>query len=249
MWAVLALSAVESMFNRWIDLDAATRLQLNQLQGKLLRVVIDSPQLSVDVLFDQDAVRISPTVLGMNNHKPSIFEQRPYDAAYTVQQATTTLSVANIVELAKLVQSETGATGNIKLQGDLSLLQQLQRALAQASPDLAAQLSPWIGAVPAGQLRDLLQQGKQTVSRILDNGTAHAAEMMTEDSQLLAARWQMDQFKRGTRELRQDIERLQARLKQLQQRIEHKEANTSSTLASSALSTDALRQMQEQQQQ
>lgn len=247
MWAVLALSAVESMFNRWIDLDAATRAQLNQLQGKLLRVVIDSPQLSVDVLFDQGAVRISPTVLGMNNHKPSIFEQRPYDPVYSIHQATTTLGVANLMELAKLLQAETGGTGNLKLQGDLSLLQQLQRILAQASPDLAAQLSPWIGAVPAGQIRDIVQQGKQNISRIISGSASHAAEIISEDSQLLAARWQMDQFKRGSRELRQDIERLQARLKQLQHTIERKEAISSSS--SAAPSADLKRQIQEQQQQ
>lgn len=246
MWAVLALSAVESMFNRWIDLDAATRVQLDQLQGKLLRVVIDSPQLSVDVLFDQGTVRISPTVLGMNDNKPSIFEQRPYDPAYSVYQATTTLSVANVVELVKLLQSETGGTGNIKLQGDLSLLQQLQRILAQATPELAAQLSPWIGAVPAGQIRDIIQQGRQHVSRMLDNSTAHAAEIITEDSKLLAARWQMEQLKRGSRELRQNIERAQAKLKQLQQSIERQEAASSSSAAPAA---DLSRQIQEQQQQ
>ena len=30
----------------------------------MLRVVIDSPQLSVDVFFDQEKVRLEPTVTG-----------------------------------------------------------------------------------------------------------------------------------------------------------------------------------------
>jgi ubiquinone biosynthesis protein UbiJ len=49
MWSILALGAVERIIHHVIDLDAITRIQLNQLQGKMLRVVIDSPQLSVDV--------------------------------------------------------------------------------------------------------------------------------------------------------------------------------------------------------
>lgn len=224
MLAVLALGAVESMFNRWIDLDAATRVQLNGIGNKLLRVVIDSPQLSIDVLFDHDYVRISPTVLGMDSQKPSIFEQRPYDPAFTIQPAHTTLRVANLVELGKLLNSQNGGTGNINLQGDFSLLQQLQRILAQASPDLAAQLSPWIGAIPAGQIGDIVQQGKQTVSRLVNSLGAHTAEAVTEDSHLFVARWQMDQFKKSSRELRQDIERVQARLKQLQQTVTQKQA-------------------------
>lgn len=76
MWSILALGAVERIIHHLIDLDALTRIQLNQLQGKMLRVIIDSPQLSVDVFFDQEKVRLEPTVTG-HSEKPSIFEQRP----------------------------------------------------------------------------------------------------------------------------------------------------------------------------
>ena len=54
MWSILALGAVERIIHQVIDLDAITRIQLNQLQGQLLRVVIDHPQLSVDVFFDEN---------------------------------------------------------------------------------------------------------------------------------------------------------------------------------------------------
>ncbi|MBV6572219.1 hypothetical protein JL980_04275, partial [Acinetobacter baumannii] len=64
MWSILALGAVERIIHHLIDLDALTRIQLNQLQGKMLRVIINSPQLSVDVFFDQEKVRLEPTVTG-----------------------------------------------------------------------------------------------------------------------------------------------------------------------------------------
>ena len=66
MWSILALGAVERLIHHVIDLDALTRIQLNALQGKMLRVVIDAPQLSVDVFFDQDKVRLEPTVTGQS---------------------------------------------------------------------------------------------------------------------------------------------------------------------------------------
>lgn len=223
MLAILALGSVETLFNQWVDLDAATRHQLNGLSGKLLRVVIDSPQLSVDVWFDQDKVRLSPTVLEMAE-QPSIFEQRPYDPVHinpqTTRQATTTLQVATLVELVSLLTAKAGATGNIPLQGDMSLLQQLQRILAQASPDLASRLSPWIGANAAGQLGSLIHQGQKTASRVFDSLSAQGTETLIEDSQLFIARWQVDHFNRELRQLRQDIERAQARVQQLQHRVE-----------------------------
>lgn len=219
MFAVLALGTIETLFNQWIDLDAATRQQFDGLSGKLLRVVIDSPQLSVDVWFDQHKVRINPTTLGMAERQTSLFEQRPYDAAYAPVKAHLTLHVANIVDLAKLIGANAGETGNIPIHGDMSVLQQLQRILAQAQPDLASQLSPWIGAIAAKQIGDALVLAKKTLVQTSKNMASHASESVLEDSQLLAARWQMDQFKHHLRNLRQDIERAQAKVRALQQRL------------------------------
>ncbi|RYY79657.1 MAG: hypothetical protein EOO69_05935 [Moraxellaceae bacterium] len=262
MLAVLALGTVETLFNQWIDLDAATRQQLNGLAGKLLRVVMDSPQLSVDVWFDQDKVRLNPTPLGMPERKTSIFEQRPYDPVndpmQAPQQATTTLHVSNLVELGKLMTAQAGATGNIPLQGDMSLLQQLQSILAQAQPDLASRLSPWIGAIPAGQLGKAIQQTRQVVGRMASSVSSHASEAVIEDGQLFVARWQMDQFNHNMRNLRQDIERAQAKLQYLQQHVQQQEQNTleqntlkqNHTASAASLSPQSqTRQQQEQQQQ
>ena len=78
MWSILALGAVEKLIHHIIDLDAITRIQLNQLHSKMLRVVLDSPQLSVDVFFDDKKVRLEPTATG-HTERSSIFEQRPFD--------------------------------------------------------------------------------------------------------------------------------------------------------------------------
>ena len=55
---------------------------------------------------------------------------------------------------------------------------------------------------------------------MLNSLTSQGVETLTEDSQLFVARWQMDQFNRELRQLRQDIERAQARSQQLQHRVE-----------------------------
>ena len=38
MWSILALGAAERLIHHVIDLDAISRIQLNKLQGKMLRV-------------------------------------------------------------------------------------------------------------------------------------------------------------------------------------------------------------------
>ncbi|OEY92676.1 hypothetical protein BJD20_07465 [Acinetobacter proteolyticus] len=217
MWSILALGAVERIIHHVIDLDAITRIQLNQLQGQLLRVVIDSPQLSVDVFFDENRVRLEPTVTGQSQTS-SIFEQRPFDPQDKITDATATLHVENGVELIKLLLSDMDQIGNIPLQGDYHLLQDIQRIMQQAEPDLAAHLSPWIGPQLAHELGKI-QLAPKHLKRSLQSHLFFVEDALKEDSGLFAPRWQMDDLNRETRQLNQEIDRLEAKLQQLQTQL------------------------------
>ena len=216
MWSILALGAVERLIHHVIDLDAITRIQLNQLQGKMLRVVLDSPQLSVDVFFDQDKVRLEPTVTGQAE-RPSIFEQRPFDPQQTTTAATATLQVKNVVELLKLFLADD--VGTIPVQGDYHLLQDIQRIMQQAEPDLAAHLSPWIGPALAHELGKI-QLAPKHLKRSLQSHLFFAEDALKEDSGLFAARWQMDDLQQDTRLLNQNLDRAEAKIQQLQRQID-----------------------------
>ncbi|MBH2000915.1 MAG: hypothetical protein RR884_06975 [Acinetobacter sp.] len=213
MWSILALGAVERIIHHVIDLDAITRIQLNQLQGQLLRVVINSPQLSVDVFFDENKVRLEPTVTGQSQ-TPSIFEQRPFDSQSKLTDATATLQVENVVELVKLLLSDLDQIGNIPLQGDYHLLQDIQRIMQQAEPDLAAHLSPWIGPQLAHELGKI-QLAPTQLKRSLQSHLFFVEDTLKEDSGLFAPRWQMDDLNRETRQLNQELDRLEAKFQQL----------------------------------
>ncbi|MCT9980491.1 hypothetical protein M2R48_19400 [Acinetobacter sp. I-MWF] len=212
MWSILALGAVERLINQFINLDAITRIQFNQLQGKLLRVVMDTPQLSVDVYFDQNKIRLEPTVTG-KSETPSIFEQRPFDKNVAIAEATATLHVKNVVELAKLFVADD--IGNIPLQGDYHLLQDIQNIVQQLEPDLAAQLSPWIGPALAHEIGKI-QLAPKHLKRSLQSHLFFVEDFLKEDTGVLAPRWQMDDLQQDTRQLNQNIDRLEAKIQQLQ---------------------------------
>ena len=216
MWSILALGAVERLIHHVINLDAITRIQLNELQGKMLRVVIASPQLSVDVFFDQAKVRLEPTVTG-HSETASIFEQRPFDQAQSPPPATATLTVANVVELLKLLLADD--VGNIPLQGDYHLLQDIQRIMQHAEPDLAAYLSPWIGPSLAHELAKI-QLAPKHIKQALQSHLFFAEDALKEDSGLFAPRWQMDDLHQDTRIFNQNLDRAEAKIQQLQAQID-----------------------------
>lgn len=216
MWSILALGAIERLIHHVINLDAITRIQFNELQGKMLRVVIASPQLSVDVFFDQAKVRLEPTVTG-HSETASIFEQRPFDQAQSHTPATATLTVANVVELLKLLLADD--VGNIPLQGDYHLLQDIQRIMQHAEPDLAAHLSPWIGPSLAHELAKI-QLAPKHIKQALQSHLFFAEDALKEDSGLFAPRWQMDDLHQDTRIFNQNLDRAEAKIQQLQAQID-----------------------------
>ncbi|WP_180007067.1 SCP2 domain-containing protein [Acinetobacter sp. YH16057] len=222
MWSILALGAVERLIHHFIDLDAITRIQLNELQGKMLRVVIDSPQLSVDVFFDDQKVRLEPTPTG-HTETASIFEQRPFEQQSNITEATATLHVKTVVELLKLLLAED--VGNIPLQGDYHLLQDIQRIMQQAEPDLASHLSPWIGPSLAHEIGKL-QLAPKHLKRTLQSHLFFAEDALKEDSGLLAPRWQMDDLNQDTRILNQNLDRAEAKIQQLHSQIDSLQDNT-----------------------
>ena len=228
MWSILALGAVEKLIHHIIDLEAITRIQLNQLHGKMLRVVLDSPQLSVDVFFDDNKVRLEPTATG-HSEQPSIFEQRPFDQAQNISPATATLHVKNVVQLLKLLLSDE--VGNIPLQGDYHLLQDIQRIMQQAEPDLAAHLSPWIGPALAHEIGKI-QLAPKHLKRSLHSHLFFAEDALKEDSGLFAPRWQMDDLQQDTRIFNQNLDRAEAKIRQLQAQLDAQPDTASDTLNS-----------------
>lgn len=216
MWSILALGAIERFIHHVINLDAITRIQLDQLQGKTLRVVMASPSVSVDVFFDHAKVRLEPTPQGQGTRAPLFETNSNYTHAPTL--ATATLTVSNVVELLKLLLTEN--VGNIPLQGDYHLLQDIQRIMQQAELDLAAHLSPWIGPSLAHELGKI-QLAPKHLKQTLESHWFFLEDALKEDSGLFAARWQMDDLHQDTRILNQNLDRAEAKIQQLQDLIDH----------------------------
>ncbi|PTQ87687.1 ubiquinone biosynthesis accessory factor UbiJ [Agitococcus lubricus] len=190
---VLAVSAFEDMLNKALDLDPATRLQLNQKQGRTLNVNVQYPHISILVYFDQDRVRLTPS-------------EQPQGADASVSATSFDLIKQALQRDTPIMQS------GLVLEGDVFFLQELQRIGLQLDIDWEMGLSQIFGDVTAHQigqgLRSLFNFAQKTAAVFLQNG----GEYLREEAQLLPARWQIDDFIEEVQELRTDIERLEARI-------------------------------------
>ncbi len=199
---VLALAAFEDLLNKTLDLDPATRQQLNQQMGRSLLVNVQFPHLSILVFFDDAKVRLTPAEDHLS-HKAT---------------ATVTASSFNLLKQA-LQRAEILNQSGLHIEGDVLFLQTLHNIGLQLDIDWESGLSQLLGDVTAQQigqgLRSLFGFAKQTAQSFLQ----HSGDFLREESQLLPQKWQVDDFIEEVQELRIDIERFEARIAMLQQQV------------------------------
>lgn len=226
IWSILTLGSVQSIINRIIDLGPIARQQFNALAGQTLRIVVDAPILSVDVIFDVNKIYLEATPLGQKQSKSwfRIFNQNEYHQDLTITPATTVIHTKNIIELLKLFLGSSEKLGNIPMQGDYHLLLTLNNIISSLNIDIAASLHPWIGANLAyeiSRLQSLSKHGK----KMLKSTEFVLMEYIKEDSGLFASPYQLETVQIQHRQIQQELDRLEARIKQLQEKIEIKHHN------------------------
>jgi ubiquinone biosynthesis protein UbiJ len=198
---VLALAALEDMLNKALDLDPATRLQLNQHIGRSILVNVQFPHLSILVFLDEGKVRLTPAEDHLSHEA----------------NATVTASSFDLIKQA-LNKEQVISQSGLQIEGDVFFLHELQKISHQIDIDWEFGLSQFVGDISASQIgqgvRSLFDFAKQAANAFLNN----SSQFLREDAQILPKKWQVDDYIEEVQELRSDIERLEARIILLQQR-------------------------------
>ena len=228
MLTVLLLTGVEKLINLAIASDKITQSGLQPLAGKVLRLNMQVPKLSIDVLFNDDHLRFEPVITdsvfepkGSDLFAEDMANDRQYDyqqarqahAAIGHDTPDCTVNVANIAELLNLMHAPEG---NLPIEGDYKVLMQVKQLIAGFDPDIAGQLEPLIGVPLASQLGLLINQLKGSVKQTAKHTFADVSDWANEvvgnakvDPEQEA---EVNDLKQQLLRLRADIEREEARL-------------------------------------
>jgi ubiquinone biosynthesis protein UbiJ len=124
----------------------------------------------------------------------------------------------SIVTLASMA-GESGVrsirAGSLELTGDPVLADDFQRLLTYAKPDIEEELSGIVGDAAAHRIgeiaRGVSNWGREARATMGDN----IREYLQEESRDLPSRYEVERFAKGVSELRDDVDRLEARIKRL----------------------------------
>lgn len=199
-----ALTAtLETAFNTWLKLDAETHSnaleRLQALQGKLICLHISNPDLKLYFLPTADNVRVTTE----------------YDAEPDVTihgSALALMRLSNAEDTGKAVLEQ-----GIKIDGDMGLGNRFSDILRDIDVDWEELLSRVVGDVVAHQMGHLARTTKGWLDDSAHAMRLNTQEYLQEEARLLPAEAEIRQFLDEVDTLRMDVDRLEARIKRLEQ--------------------------------
>jgi ubiquinone biosynthesis protein UbiJ len=105
----------------------------------------------------------------------------------------------------------------IRIDGDAEIAHRFNRLLSEADIDWEEMLARRIGDAPAHQIGRLARGVTAWTRRMIETLEADIGEYVKEEARLLPSRAELDAFMTGVDTLRNDCDRLYARLERLQQ--------------------------------
>lgn len=191
-----ALRPVVSLLNRNIAESTPARELCTKLEGTVVAVRVRDTELAAYFVVVDDALDI----VASTPAEPDV------------------VICGSIITLARMAgQSGEAAIrdGSLELTGDAELANQFQQLLAYARPDVEEELSAVVGDVAAHRLgeiaRGVSRWGRSARSTMGEN----IREYLQEESRDAPSRYEVDQFASDVGKLRDDVDRIEARLNQI----------------------------------
>jgi ubiquinone biosynthesis protein UbiJ len=197
-WKPLAGRTLEAALNRALALDPDTRDALAPLDGRCVALTIESPPLALQLRVEGQRLLVGP-----------VEAEAPADLGIRA-----TLG-GLISQLPMFRRDDAPPIGRMRLEGDADLARRLQRLAERFDPDWQQPFARVFGDVLGVQIASAFAAAlKQT--RVAGRNLAEsAAEFVTEESRDVVARAELNAFHDDVDVLRDDVERMAARVARL----------------------------------
>ncbi len=196
--SALACAALESALNRYLDLDPDTKARFADLHGKVIGMQILGLGLTLYFVPAPQGLQVL-----------SQFEGAP-----------DTLIRGAPLALARLGRGggmDGLFNGDISIDGDTETAQRFGEILGDLDPDWEEHLARLTGDVAAHEIGNLARGGRAWASATSQSLEQDLAEYLKEEGQLLPSRYEVEGFMHEVDRMRDDVERLEARLARLTQ--------------------------------
>jgi ubiquinone biosynthesis protein UbiJ len=191
-----ALRPIAAVLNRNIQATTPARELCEKLKGTVVAIRVRDTALTAWFIVHDDSLELTTEA----ELEPDV------------------LISGSILTLASMA-GESGVrsirAGSLELTGDPVLADDFQQLLTYAKPDIEEELSGIVGDAAAHRIgefaRGVSNWGREARSTMGDN----IREYLQEESRDVPSRYEVDRFAKNVSDLRDDVDRLEARIKRL----------------------------------
>lgn len=195
-FSAFAYAGLETAFNRYLELDEHAHQAMAKLHGRII---------AIEILGLGSTLYLVP-----GPQRVQILEA--YEGAPDCCISGTPLALARMRDSHASNQLFSGA---VEISGDTELAHQLSKILSGMEIDWEEQLSRFTGDLIAHRLGNLLRRARAWGVESSTTLGLDIQEYLQEELRLLPGRSEIEEFLNAVDTLRDDAERLQARLDQL----------------------------------
>ena len=194
----LVCATVEVALNRTLRLEPEVLADFARLDRRLLALTVDGLDWTLYVECSPEGVRVSPE----------------FPRAADVHLKGGAISLGRLA--AQAARGETTLPPGVVVEGDAELLHRFNRLLARVGFDPAEVVARYVGDGAAqrlvGGLKEFLGWGRRSAATL----SLDTAECLREESRDLARKIDVEEWMEAVDTLRDDVERLEARLRRLE---------------------------------
>jgi ubiquinone biosynthesis accessory factor UbiJ len=194
------LASAEALLNRCIDSSAQAAAVARRLQGTSLQIDIEGV-----------------TRIRASAHHGRLALVAGDDSA---ADAAISGSLPALLQLFKGGANRESGTPAAQIRGDAEIANRYRELFVLARPDPEEELSRWIGDLPARRVSLFAGRALAFVRRARRTAGENIAEYLQEEGRDLVNRTELDEFLRGVDELRETADRIEARLRVLERRLQ-----------------------------
>ncbi|HEX4970276.1 MAG TPA: SCP2 sterol-binding domain-containing protein [Steroidobacteraceae bacterium] len=195
----MRLAPLESLLNRNLAASAAARALCQRLDAKVLALHVEGVPLSVYFKSHGESMTLHTEHQG-------------------TPDATLSGSPLSLLRLAGPAPEAALRGGSVHIEGDAEVAQTFSELLKAAQPDLEEELSRVVGDVAARQIGNAARSALGFARRAKDTFMQNIAEYLQEEGRDVPNRTEAEEFLQGVDKVRDDVERLEARLRLLEKR-------------------------------
>lgn len=200
----LAGRALEVALNRALALDPDTRTALVALDGQRIALILESPALAMQI--------------GVSGQRLTVGPVDPSQEADLAVRSTLGGVLAQLPFLANARSGNSAPAGRVKVSGDAELARRLQQLATRFDPDWQQPFVTAFGEILGVQIAQTLRAALLQARRSAKDLAETAAEYVTEESRDVVPRAELDAFHDDVDVIRDDVERMAARVARLRQR-------------------------------